>query len=231
MRPRILIPFRHEKKVVAYADAAFAGGLEPVTVSVTNAPTLNGADALLLMGGTDVNPERYGEAPHPETDKPDNERDEIELRLIAQALSLDIPTLAICRGLQLLNVACGGTLHQHLGSLRHDPDPEPERKSDPSHNVAIHAGTMLADIIASPACPVNSRHHQGVKDLGKGLRVSAAAPDDGIVEGLEMPHKEFFVAVQWHPEDMVTDFPEQLKLFERLAESANKRVNAGALAK
>ena len=126
-RPRVLIPFRHEKKVLAYAEAAHAGGLEPVTVSVTNGPSLNDVDALLLMGGTDVNPHLYGEMPQRETDRPDDERDEVELHLISHALNRDIPTLAICRGLQLLNVACGGTLHQHLGSLLHDPDPEPER--------------------------------------------------------------------------------------------------------
>ena len=230
-RPRVLIPFRHEKKVLAYAEAAYAGGLEPVTVSVTNGPTLDDLDALLLMGGTDVNPNRYGEAPHTETDKPDDERDEVELHLISQALNVDMPTLAICRGLQLLNVACGGTLHQHLGSLRHDPDPEPESKSDPSHTVAVQPGTMLADIFAAATCPVNSRHHQAVKGIGTGLRVSAISPEDGIVEGLEMRQKQFVVAVQWHPEDMVTHFAEQLKLFERLAHQANMRVSAGVSAK
>ena len=216
---------------MAYADAASAGGLEPVTVSVANSPTLGGMDALLLIGGTDVNPQRYGEAPHGETDKPDDERDEVELYIVTQALKLDIATLAICRGLQLLNVACGGTLHQHLGSSRHDPDPEPPRKSDPAHDVAIAPETILAKIIATPTCPVNSRHHQAVKNVGKGLRVSAVSSEDGIVEGLEMPHKQFVVAVQWHPEDMVTHFAEQLKLFEQLAEYAKFRVNAGAAAK
>jgi putative glutamine amidotransferase len=191
-----------------------------VTISVTNAPTLDGVDALLLMGGTDVNPQRYGEARHGETDNPDDERDQIEFDLLNDTIRIDTPTLAICRGLQLLNVACGGTLHQHLGMPRHDPEPEPEKKSDPAHQVAINAGTMLAEIIARPTCPVNSRHHQAVKDIGKALRVSAVSPEDGIVEGLELPHKQFVVAVQWHPEDMVSEFPEQLKLFETLAQHA-----------
>ena len=226
-RPRVLIPFRHEKKVEPYADAAFVGHLEPVTISVTNAPVLTGFDALLLMGGTDINPQRYGEAPRSETEKPDDERDEVELNLISDALKLDIPTFAICRGLQLLNVACGGTLHQHLGSPRHDPDPEPEKKSEPAHNIAIQPGTMLAAMMAKESCPVNSRHHQAVRVVGKGLRVSAITPEDGIVEAFEMPHKQFVIAVQWHPEDMVREFPEQLALFEQLAQHAATRINVG----
>jgi putative glutamine amidotransferase len=230
-RPRVLIPFRYEKKVLPYAEASYAGGLEPLTISVANAPTLNGLDALLLTGGTDVNPHRYGESPHAETNTPDDERDQVELKLISQALNLDVPILAICRGLQLLNVACGGTLHQHLGSPRHDPDPEPESKSDPVHNVEIESGTTLAEFIGERVCPVNSRHHQAVKHIGKQLRVSAAAAEDGIVESLEMPHKQFVLAVQWHPEDMVGNFPEQLKLFERLAYQANLRLNAGVVTK
>src|ERR1700680_2159514 len=114
MAKRVLIPFRHAKKVIPYAEAARAGGAEPVTSSVENKLSLEGFDGLLLMGGTDVNPARFGAAPRAETDPPDDERDEAELALIHEAIQRDMPIFGICRGLQILNVYHGGTLVQHL---------------------------------------------------------------------------------------------------------------------
>src|SRR5260370_33868161 len=116
MHKRVLIPYRHERKVKPYEEAARAGGVEPVPILKTGAVSLEGFAGLLLMGGTDVNPKRYGEAAHAETDRPDDERDEMELELIHEAIEKDLPIFAICRGLQILNVYHGGTLIQHVSS-------------------------------------------------------------------------------------------------------------------
>jgi putative glutamine amidotransferase len=215
-KPRVVIPFRNSKKVQPYVAALQAAGAEPVPL-LTEVPIgLDGAAGLLLMGGTDVNPSRYGQEPVPETDEPDDERDEIELETINQAIQRDLPILAICRGLQLLNVYHGGTLTQHLGSPRHDV--EAEDKGKPVHEVEIERGTVLAQAIGSQLVQVNSRHHQAVAKIGAGLQVSARDPQDGIVEALERADKRFVVAVQWHPEDQILRQPEQLRLFQRFVE-------------
>jgi gamma-glutamyl-gamma-aminobutyrate hydrolase PuuD len=213
----VLIPFRHPKKLEPYQDAVRLGGMEPVAVSVSGSICLDGVKGLVLMGGTDVNPSRYGAMPYLETEEPDDERDEVELRLIAEALERDLPILAICRGLQILNVQHGGTLIQHLASSRHDP--EPEDKTAPVHRVRFEPGTLLREITGAEEWDVNSRHHQSADGIGKGLRVSARDEQDGIVEGLERPDKRFVLAVQWHPEDQVKAHREQLRLFERFADA------------
>jgi putative glutamine amidotransferase len=215
MSKRVLIPFRHPTKVKAYEDAVRAGGMEPVAAFVGEPVSLDDAAGLLLMGGTDVNPKRYGEAAQPETDAPDDARDEVELDLIQAALERDMPILAICRGLQILNVYHGGTLTQHLGSEKHDP--EKNDHSGRAHDVQFLAGSRLGEIAGVDAWQVNSRHHQAVAKIGSGLDVSARDPEDGTIEGLERRDKRFVVAVQWHPEDQIVRHPEQLKLFLNFA--------------
>jgi len=216
MSKRVLIPYRHAKKVAAYAEAVKAGGAEPVTASVENKLSLDGYAGLLLMGGSDVNPARFGEMARPETDQPDDERDEAELRLIQEALERDMPIFGICRGLQVLNVSHGGTLVQHLdANARHDP--EKDDHSGPAHEVAFVPESKLADIAGAATWQVNSRHHQAVKKLGQNLHISARDLEDGTVEGIERWDKRFLVAVQWHPEDQTKRHPEQLRLFERFA--------------
>ena len=169
------------------------------------------------MGGTDVNPARYGEQARPETERPDDERDAIELELIDQAIKDDVPLFAICRGLQILNVYHGGTLIQHLSNLgQHDP--ESEDKAARVHEVSIAPDTLLYHIAGAERWEVNSRHHQAAGRIGTGLRISADS-NDGTVEGLERPDRSFVMAVQWHPEDQVTQDPEQRKLFLRFAEA------------
>ncbi len=196
--------------------------MEPVPVLTSGSISLNDFAGLLLIGGTDVNPRRYGESPQPETDEPDDERDEVELEIIDQAIGTDLPILAICRGLQILNVYHGGTLIQHVSSVqRHDPD-TPD-KAVPAHEVVIEPGSLLADIAGTTTWQVNSRHHQVAKEIGPGLRVSARDSQDATVEGLERPDKKFVVAVQWHPEDQVRRYPEQLKLFQRFADACRSR--------
>ena len=215
MPKQVLLPFRHLKKVRPYEAAALAGGMEPLPVSVADPVSLHHAAGLLLMGGTDVNPKRYRATAEPETDPPDDDRDQVELDLIHAALERDIPILAICRGLQILNVYHGGTLTQHLGSVRHDP--EKDDHSGPAHEIEFSPGSRLAQIAVADRWQVNSRHHQAVARVADKLRVSAHDSEDGIVEGLERPDKRFVVAVQWHPEDQVTRYPEQLRLFQSFA--------------
>lgn len=215
---RVLAPYRHEKKLKAYEDAIRSGGMEPVPAFVGKAVSLEGVAGLLLMGGTDVNPKLYGESARAETDAPDEQRDAAELRLIEEALRKDVPILAICRGLQILNVYHGGTLIQHLTPTeRHDV--ETEDKGVHAHEVAIEAGTHLARIAETDRLRVNSRHHQAVEKIGKGLLVSARAADDGTIEALERADRRFVIAVQWHPEDQVARDAEQLKLFRAFAEA------------
>lgn len=213
---RVVIPFRNSKKVQPYVVALRAAGAEPVPLLTEGPIGLDAAAGLLLMGGTDVNPIRYGQEPVPETDRPDDERDEIELEAINQAMQKDLPILAICRGLQLLNVYHGGTLTQHLGSLRHDVQAQDRGK--PVHEVEIERGTVLAQAVGAHRVQVNSRHHQAVAVIGAGLQVAARDPRDGVVEGMERADKRFVVAVQWHPEDQILRQPEQLRLFQRFVE-------------
>lgn len=218
---RVLIPFRHANKVKPYQEAVRLGGMEPLAVSVSEPIALDGAAGLLLMGGTDVNPKLYGALPEKETDEPDDERDQIELKLINEALQRDVPILAICRGLQILNVQHGGTLIQHLpATARHHPDVQD--KAAPAHRVLFEPGSLLRDVAGAEEWNVNSRHHQAIDRIGTSLRISARDEQDGIVEGLERPDKRFVLAVQWHPEDQVIAHPVQLRLFERFAEALER---------
>ncbi len=213
---RVCIPYRNEQKVRPYMAAAEAAGLKALALSVAEPATLRGAEGLLLTGGTDVNPALYGQVPRPEVDQPDDERDRAELRLIDEALERDIPILAICRGLQLLNVHRGGTLLQHLASKRHDT--EFQDKSTVAHEVQLEPASHLSQILEQMRVAVNSRHHQAADRIGEGLRVSARDTDSSeIIEGLELPTRRFVIAVQWHPEDQAPGSPVQRRLFERFA--------------
>jgi putative glutamine amidotransferase len=216
MSKRVLIPFRHKKKLQPYVDAVQAAGMDVLPGDVAEPVKLDGVQGLLLMGGTDVNPRLYGAEPQPETEEPDEQRDAAEIALIQQALVKDLPILAICRGLQILNVSSGGTLIQHLPSAaRHDI--ESENKAAPSHEVVIDRNSRLSIIAGKETWSVNSRHHQAAGRIGSGLRVVARDTQDGTVEALERDDKRFVLAVQWHPEDQVRQCPEQAKLFREFA--------------
>ncbi len=183
-KPRILIPYRHAGKVRPYEDAARAGGAEAVSALANFPLSLDGFGGLLLMGGTDVNPARYGEAAQTGTDSPDDERDAVELALIHDAIENDVPIFAICRGLQILNVYHGGTLIQHLSGERHY---QRLSKAQAVHDVAIEPDTLIAKIAGTSRWQVNSRHHQAANKIGTGLRVSARDSQDGTIEALERP--------------------------------------------
>ncbi len=214
----VCIPYRNQQKVRPYIAAAEAAGLKALALSIAEPSSLHDADGLLLTGGTDVNPALYGQVPLPEVDQPDDERDRAELRLIDEALERDIPILAICRGLQLLNVHRGGTLLQHLASERHDTDFQD--KSTVAHEIQLEPASHLSQILEETRVEVNSRHHQAVDRIGEGLRISARDTENrAIVEGLELPTRRFVIAVQWHPEDQAPRSQIQRRLFERFAKA------------
>jgi len=218
MRGRAALTFRDPRKAEPYAKALRQAGIEPVLISPEKPRTLDGLQGLVLSGGTDLNPARYGETPHPGSEAPDDARDELETGLLAEALAADLPVLAICRGMQLFNVAHGGTLIQHLDNsavhvVRGD-DP-----ALPAHRILVEPGTRLAAILGEGVHGVNSRHHQAVERVGAGLRVTARSTPDGVIEALERSDRRFALAVQWHPEDQVRRDAEQRKLFEAFAEA------------
>ncbi|HLF71873.1 MAG TPA: gamma-glutamyl-gamma-aminobutyrate hydrolase family protein [Dehalococcoidia bacterium] len=156
---------------------------------------------LLLTGGVDVDPALYGEAPHPKTDPPQRERDELELALLREAMAARLPVFAICRGMQLLNVCLGGSLLQHIEGDTHRWDGETNESS--WHDVSLTPGTQLQTLLGGERARVNSRHHQAVTPecLAPGLRI-AALSDDGLVEAVEFADAALLpiLAVQWHPE-------------------------------
>ena len=184
----------------AYLEALRQAGVDTVF-----GESLDSVSGLMLMGGTDVNPARYGEQALPETEDPDDERDQREAALIAEALERDLPILAICRGMQILNVQHGGSLIQHLESIQRHRQ-RPKDKSLNAHSIEIVPGTQLARIAAPKLIPeVNSRHHQSVARVGEGLVVSARDPRDGVIEAIERPDRRFVIGVQWHPENQVKE--------------------------
>jgi putative glutamine amidotransferase len=175
--------------------------------------TLDAVDGLIFSGGSDLDPELYGDEPHAETVAVMRERDDFELELMRAALARDLPLLAICRGSQVLNVALGGDLEQHVpdrvGTNAHKQTPGVFAE----HEVDVFDGTKLASIVGART-EVKSHHHQGYGELGTGLHEAARAPD-GTVEALEDPNRRFTLGVLWHPEE-----GEDLALFEALVAEA-----------
>jgi putative glutamine amidotransferase len=205
-----------------------AGGLPLILPIADDDPELiedylGAVDGLLFTGGGDVAPAYYGEAPDERCHAPERERDLFEIHLAGAALARRTPILGICRGIQLINVAGGGTLYQDIacrpGTLPHHSSSHRERRKL-IHAVRILPGTRLHAIIGVTQLTVTSTHHQFVKDLAPGFRITAESLEDGIVEGIERPEHPFLVAVQWHPERMYQDHPEHLALFRALAAAA-----------
>ncbi|MBK6941484.1 MAG: gamma-glutamyl-gamma-aminobutyrate hydrolase family protein [Planctomycetes bacterium] len=184
-------------------------------------------DGIVLTGGNDMDPSAYGELPHPSIELLDPERDASDLALARLVLERRLPVLGICGGMQLLNVACGGSLHQHLADRRSDiyPDLLPvhidsdEHPGD--HDVVIEPKTRLSTILGVDALRTSSRHHQAVHRLGRDLRVCARACD-GVVEAIEADDERSLVAVQWHPEDHELESP-HARLFHTLVHDARHR--------
>ncbi|HNY38807.1 MAG TPA: gamma-glutamyl-gamma-aminobutyrate hydrolase family protein [Bryobacteraceae bacterium] len=204
--PRVALTIGVLSKAVPYVKALKDAGLE-VDVVMAGSPltSLDGYDGLVLGGGRDVDPRIYGESPLDATDQPDEPRDSMECRLLDDALRRDAPILAICRGVQLLNVHLGGTLHQHI-----------EGHSKVVHPVVIDPDSLLSRAAGATAYTALSRHHQSLKQLAPGARITATAPDSTI-EAIEFDGPRFLLAVQWHPEDQFETSPHDRALFEAFA--------------
>lgn len=205
----------NERKIAPYENALRAAGLDPVLITPRDPRSLEGLKGLVLSGGSDINPALYGEGMHGSEDVND-ERDKLELERLKDALDADMPVLAICRGVQLLNVAHGGSLIQDLPASAGHEKRDPAWKSGhhpAAHVVEVLEGSKLAAIVGGGEHEVNSRHHQAACRVGDGLRVSARSAD-GVIEGLERSDKTFVVGVQWHPEDRVQVSEADRKLFE-----------------
>jgi putative glutamine amidotransferase len=215
--PTVLLPRR-------YTDMVAAGGGQPVVLPPS--PGIGGVlarlDGLVLSGGGDIDPDRYGAARDPATDPANPGRDDAELELARQAIAAGLPLLCICRGLQVLNVAFGGTLHQHLPSVVGHDGHSPEAHGYGTHKVSVAAGSQLAGILGRTEAAVPTHHHQAADRLGDGL-VATAWTDDGTAEALELAEPaSFMIAVQWHPEA-----GDDLSLFTALAAAAAQYGDAG----
>lgn len=212
---------------VAYSQSCEKAGLLPVLLPVTEDSSVRAAqldlmDGLLLSGGTDVHPRFYGAEVAPETQADDERRDEHEIALVRAAIARDLPILAICRGLQILNVALGGTLIQDLptevsSEWAHRQGPD---SSEKTHHAHLAPGSRVSEIFGgADRLAINSHHHQAVQDPAPGLVITARA-DDGVIEALEKPEARFVVGVQWHPENLYdTDAPARA-LFAAFAAAA-----------
>jgi putative glutamine amidotransferase len=163
---------------------------------------LNLIDALILTGGAgDVNPELYGEERHPETGPVQEERDAYELALAGAAIERGVPTLGICRGMEVLNVVYGGRIEQHLPDVLGHEEHRHTPGTYADHEVRLEPGSLAAHAAGTERTPVKSHHHQGIKEVGDGLRVSGWATEDGAIEALEDPSHSFVLGVLWHPEE------------------------------
>ena len=201
-----------------YVQAVERAGGRPLLVPPSEAgldETLDAVDGLIFSGGSDLEPETYGQQAHTETSGVVRERDEAELALLSAALERDMPVLAICRGSQVLNVALGGDLVQHLPEVVGDEKHKRAPGVFADHDVEIEPGTRIGELLGDRT-PVKSHHHQGLGRLGEGL-VTVAHADDGTIEAVEDPSRRFALGVLWHPEA-----GEDLKLFEELVREARE---------
>jgi putative glutamine amidotransferase len=210
---------------LAVQDAGGMALLLPPDDATAEQPSdvLDLIDGLMLAGGSDIDPGSYGAVPHPETRGTRPERDRFELALAHTALERDMPVLGICRGMQLLNVACGGTLIQHLPDVigHHDHRHTPGAFGD--HEVRLKEGTLAARAVGGEHTAVKSHHHQGVDELGEGLVAVGWSDADDTIEAVELPGKTYAVGVLWHPEE-----DERSKVIGSLVEAARGYAKGGA---
>jgi putative glutamine amidotransferase len=242
MRPRIGITSWHRSDAdrrerwnaiqETYTGAVRAAGGLPLVLPIldgdpaTMEAYLAAVDGLIFSGGEDIAPAYYAEPRDERCHEPDPERDRFEIHLARAALERQVPTLGICRGLQVVNVAAGGTLYQDIAcrpGTREYHSASPADRGRLIHGVRIVPGSRLAAIMGVAECQVTSTHHQFVKDTAPGFRVSAESQEDGIVEGIERSSHAFTVAVQWHPERLYKERAEHFSLFRALVRAAQAR--------
>jgi putative glutamine amidotransferase len=221
---------RVQGQLTTYLDAIQAAGGLPVLVPETlpneDAQQLYRLlDGVILPGGGDLDPQVYGETQHAATNSIDPDRDRVELYLTRQAVADHKPFFGICRGVQVLNVALGGTLYQDLPSEFPKALPHyfraPEFPRDhPGHTIQVEEESLLARCLGTPLVEVNSRHHQAPRQIAPGLKIVARAPD-GVIEALELDDHPFALGVQWHPENLQAHAPMR-GLFEQFVEAARR---------
>lgn len=241
MKPLIGIPTRSltlaDDTLLRYAGLAtythateLAGGapvLIPLGLSEdTLRAIFDKLDGLLLQGGVDVHPQTYGETVEPYCGEIDIARDEVELRIIRWALAEKMPTLGICRGIQMLNVAAGGSLYQDIPAQLNSPLRHQHVKGNPydfhAHTIDIDAQSKLANALGATKIEVNSLHHQALKQIAPGFCVIARAPD-GIVEGIEASDERYVVGVQFHPEWMIEDDARMIGIFKSFVNAVEQK--------
>jgi putative glutamine amidotransferase len=222
-----------QRYVLAMTEAGAAPFLIPLVDNEALRALYESLDAVFLPGGADIDPKSYGDNPHPLCDKTDMERDCVELMLAKWAMEDGKPTLGVCRGMQIINLAAGGTLYQDLkdqfeGSIKHDYYPYGEQRFDRdylAHDVLVEPGARLSRFLGSGSVMVNSMHHQGIRTLGSGIRATAVA-SDGLIEAIEGSNGSYLLGVQWHPEALTARDDATRALFEdfvAVAREAAKR--------
>jgi putative glutamine amidotransferase len=217
----IQLKYLHSCLAKKYTQAIIRAGGIPLILPANLPPTqmsdlLPRLDGILFSGGDDVNPGLYGESPIPETKKILDERDELEAALLNSAMKENKPVLGICRGLQMINVALGGSLYQHIltqhpVAIQHDRHDDLREKLH--HTVKISPGSHFAKILGTPEIKVNTLHHQGIRQLSTKLQSCGVCAQDGLIEAVEISDHPFFLAVQWHPEELA-DLPEHFVIFQ-----------------
>jgi putative glutamine amidotransferase len=219
--PASFLPAVYFQGVTAAGGVAVLLPPQPVDPGIAER-VLDGLDGLVITGGKDVDPAAYGQRPHPSTDRPGGQRDVWEFALLRAALQRQLPVLGICRGAQVLNVALGGTLHQHLPDVIGHSGHRAGDAVFTTLPVRTVAGTRLAAVVGE-SVDARCYHHQGIDELGEGLVVSGWDAD-GVIEAVELPGQGFALAVQWHPEESLDD----LRLFSAIVEAARTYARSGA---
>lgn len=216
---------------VPYVDAVLRAGAIPLLVPPQPgniAELMASLDGVLLTGGRDCDPSIYGEECHASVKPMDGRRQQNDLALARSARELRVPALGVCLGLQIMNIAAGGTLIQDIRSeidtdIEHESEPDGRRR----HAVRVDEGSILSSIVVGPHFEVNSSHHQAVRATGDGLRITAWAPD-GVAEAIEDPEHPFYIGVQWHPEDMTGEESAE-RIFRAFIAAAVRRAESRAL--
>ncbi len=201
-----------------YCTAISDFGQTPVLISNFNLQAIDKiisvADGILFTGGGDIHAKFFNQRLHPKASDINIARDEFELKLCMKAIQKNLPVLGICRGIQIINIALGGNIFQHInGHMQNIP------RDLAAHNVYLKSDTKLFKLIGQKKMQVNSLHHQAVNILGKDLKISGFA-EDGIIEAIEMPSKKFVMGLQWHPESLYKVYESQMKIFKGFAEAS-----------